>query len=83
MVVGTGVTAGAAVGCVVKDINLTAVCVVVITVVISGITDGENAASTGAAFSTVGQATHVTAALAVGECIQRRFTTVGWISITV
>ena len=54
MVVGTGVTAGTAVGCVVKDINLTAVRVVVVAIVVSGITDGENAASAGAAFSAVG-----------------------------
>ena len=54
MVVGTRIFASTAVGCVVKDISLTAVRVVVVAIVVSGITDGENAASAGAAFSAVG-----------------------------
>ena len=54
MVVGTGVAAGTAVGCVVKDINLTAVRVVAVAIVISGITACKHTASAGTAFSAVG-----------------------------
>ena len=83
MVVGAYSTAGTTVGTITHRVDLTAVCISRITVRIARITARKGTRTGCTTLRTIGQITHLTAATAVGHCIDIGLAAVGRIAVAI